>query len=372
MALTAPAVGDELLIFDASADATRNITTANLLTTATPITPTTITASGLVSANLGLTVAGAAFTSRGITDNATAKSVSIESYIASGYYLEIAGSSYAGSYIVAKGSEANARIEIYAKGTGFLQFGGQSGYGVFRVASPASAVAQNGILFNSSSSGNAPYIAASDLGGTGDANIGLRLITVGAGTLSLETNIAGGGTQLQILHTASVTRNITITGSAAGNPTINTTAGSLAITPAVVCASTLTATSINFGQTTLGYYGEGTWTPIDSSGASLSFSQVSGKYSRVGREVFARGTLVYPATADVSSSAIGGLPFTCFNDQESRAGGALTYSSTANARWLIPLANATTNYIYDSTGTRTTNAGLTGAQLYLSSNYPMS
>lgn len=59
-----------------------------------------------------------------------------------------------------------------------------------------------------------------------------------ASTLALRTN-AGTG-QVDILHTASATRTVTLTGSNGGNPTISTSAGSLAITPAVVMASTLT------------------------------------------------------------------------------------------------------------------------------------
>jgi hypothetical protein len=46
--------------------------------------------------------------------------------------------------------------------------------------------------------------------------------------------------QFEILDTVSANRRITVTGSNGGNPTLSTTAGSLAITPAVVMASALT------------------------------------------------------------------------------------------------------------------------------------
>jgi hypothetical protein len=59
--------------------------------------------------------------------------------------------------------------------------------------------------------------------------------TKGTGVFSFTTNADGTpATQFQVLHTASATRNITLTGSNGGNPTISTTAGSLAITPDVV------------------------------------------------------------------------------------------------------------------------------------------
>jgi hypothetical protein len=51
-----------------------------------------------------------------------------------------------------------------------------------------------------------------------------------------------GVVNLEILSVASGNRNVTIVGSNGGNPTISTTAGSLAITPAVVMASTLAVT----------------------------------------------------------------------------------------------------------------------------------
>jgi hypothetical protein len=57
-------------------------------------------------------------------------------------------------------------------------------------------------------------------------------------------------------------------------------------------------------------YEEGTWTPVDGSGASLSFTGVSGTYTKVGRCVTALAELTYPTTASGVNAIIGGLPFT--------------------------------------------------------------
>jgi hypothetical protein len=58
-------------------------------------------------------------------------------------------------------------------------------------------------------------------------------------------------------------------------------------------------------------YEEGTsWTPIDSSGAGLTFSGASGTYTKIGRQVTVNGQLSFPATASAADIAIGGLPFT--------------------------------------------------------------
>jgi hypothetical protein len=74
--------------------------------------------------------------------------------------------------------------------------------------------------------------------GSGETNTGLILSSSGTGSISVRTR-ANGVTQFQVLDTVSATRNITVTGSNGGNPTISTTAGSLAITPDTTIAGGL-------------------------------------------------------------------------------------------------------------------------------------
>ena len=57
-------------------------------------------------------------------------------------------------------------------------------------------------------------------------------------------------------------------------------------------------------------YEEGTWTPIDSSGAGLTFTVSDNKYTKIGRQVTCTALITYPTTANVNDSIIGGLPFT--------------------------------------------------------------
>ena len=71
-----------------------------------------------------------------------------------------------------------------------------------------------------------------------------RAIEAGAGHHDFETG-AAGNIQVRIPHTASANRYITLTGSNGGNPTIGTSAGSLAISAALVLSqTTLLATSV--------------------------------------------------------------------------------------------------------------------------------
>lgn len=61
---------------------------------------------------------------------------------------------------------------------------------------------------------------------------------------------------------------------------------------------------------TLDDYEEGTWTPTDGSGASLSFT-AAGTYTKTGRKVTVTGSVIYPATASTANNVIAGLPFIC-------------------------------------------------------------
>src|SRR5258705_867553 len=59
---------------------------------------------------------------------------------------------------------------------------------------------------------------------------------------------------------------------------------------------------------TLDDYEEGTWTPVDASGASLTFGGgTAGSYTKIGNLVIATGQIVYPTTANGSSAIVGGL-----------------------------------------------------------------
>ena len=101
-----------------------------------------------------------------------------------------------------------------------------------------------------------------------------------------------------------------------------------------------TLTGVNFGNTTLNYYQEGTWTPTDASGASLTLT-ASGNYTRIGRMVFASAIVSYPSTANGAGAELGSLPFNCGSTNASK-GGSVTYSSVAALTYALPNVNAET------------------------------
>jgi len=57
-------------------------------------------------------------------------------------------------------------------------------------------------------------------------------------------------------------------------------------------------------------YEEGTWTPIDASGAGLSFTSTEAFYTKIGNVVYVSCSVTFPSTASVDSAKFGGLPFT--------------------------------------------------------------
>jgi hypothetical protein len=73
----------------------------------------------------------------------------------------------------------------------------------------------------------------------------------------------------------------------------------------------ITASSLQFGSgSIIDSYEVGTWTPTDVSGAGLSFSTSAGQYVKIGKFVYLFFRVVFPATANASGAAIGGMPFT--------------------------------------------------------------
>jgi len=60
-------------------------------------------------------------------------------------------------------------------------------------------------------------------------------------------------------------------------------------------------------------YEEGTFTPTDGSGASLTFSEARGHYVKIGNLVNVQIRVVYPSQANGNNAIISGLPFVGFN-----------------------------------------------------------
>lgn len=118
----------------------------------------------------------------------------------------------------------------------------------------------------------------------------------------------------------------------------------------------------------LDYYGEGTWTPTDASGAGLVFtSVVNSQYVKIGSLVYVAGTVTYPATANGAGAEIGGLPFTVLIG--SVPGLTIAYKTEPSLAYLALAENGSSFVFYDNAGLSVTNATMSGDRLDFSGCY---
>src|SRR6185436_3984605 len=107
---------------------------------------------------------------------------------------------------------------------------------------------------------------------------------------------------------------------------------------------------------TLDDYEEGTWTPTDGSGASLSLTVSTAQYVKVGQIVNAAADITYPSTANGSQATISGLPFT--NQTTNASGAMINYSNySADFRGLVT-SGGTQVLFYKLTGASLLNSDL--------------
>ncbi len=196
-------------------------------------------------------------------------------------------------------------------------------------------------------------------------NTSPTLITpaLGTPTALVGTNITGTAAGLSIGgNAATVTTNANLTGpiTSVGNATsiaAQTGTGSVFVVQATPSLSTTVgvggATAANTGAgvtfpasmsastdaNTLDDYEEGTWTPVDASGASLAFTS-NGYYTKIGNLVTVQAYIEFPVTADATAVKIGGFPFTSAN-------GTNQYSSTV----CLTNANIVSNLLVDGGAT---------------------
>jgi hypothetical protein len=173
-------------------------------------------------------------------------------------------------------------------------------------------------------------------------------ISAAAGDIATVTS-AG----LSVVGTTSTTTGMAVGGATAGT-------GGIAFPATAVAVA-----DVN----TLDDYEEGTWTPIDSSGAGLSFTSVSGKYTKIGRMVTVFADLTYPATASGASAVIGGLPFTS-SANEPGIHGWIRYTSVATATLtFVTGGTSATTVSLLRPGANATNANMTLALLRFGAIY---
>jgi hypothetical protein len=117
----------------------------------------------------------------------------------------------------------------------------------------------------------------------------------------------------------------------------------------------------------------GTWTPVDSSPASLTFSNVTGNYRIANGMVFAYFALTFPATANTDAVSIGGLPVTVPNQDYARIDTLINGGATASPNLVFrPDKNAAKFAIVNTaTAGNSINSAWSGATLKGCIMYPV-
>ena len=212
---------------------------------------------------------------------------------------------------------------------------------------------------------------------TGNVSGSSGSCTGNASTVTTNANLTGpitsvGNATSIASQTGTGTKFVVDTSPTLVTPTATTTIGVGAATPSASGAGiTFPATqSASTNANTLDDYEEGTWTPTDASGASLSFSVPKAIYTKIGNMVYAQGYVIYPATGSVATASIGGLPFTCGTN--SYAACALVTSAAVVANLLVVSNSTTINPTTINTGLAITNATFSSTFLLFEAVYSTS
>ena len=115
----------------------------------------------------------------------------------------------------------------------------------------------------------------------------------------------------------------------------------------------------------LNWYEEGTWTPADGSGASLTFTfNATSYYTKVGNIVICNMDVTFPVTVSAATARIT-LPFA---PKASGAGGSVGYTTKAGGIYLS-LSTASSFTFVDLAGNFLTNANMSTTRSQLSFSY---
>ena len=208
--------------------------------------------------------------------------------------------------------------------------------------STTGSVNTSGIITATSIVVSAGTTALPSISPTGDSNTGIFFPA--ADTIAFAE---GGAEAMRVDSSGRLLIGISTSGNANG--------GILQLTSGITFPATaVAATDVN----TLDDYEEGTWTPVDSSGAGLSFSSAGGFYTKIGRTLTCFFYVTFPSTANVSVAAIGGLPFTTGNNV---AGGVFTGAvayNTYGSLQLVGPSSVTYFNLSTPTGSDITNANM--------------
>ena len=104
-------------------------------------------------------------------------------------------------------------------------------------------------------------------------------------------------------------------------------------------------------------YEEGTWTPTDGSGGSLTLSVANGYYVKIGGSVWLWYQIIYPSNSDTNQTLIQGIPFSPTINSTYSGSISITNYGNSNILGMFEPSSGGVRYRNYS------NAGLTNASL---------
>ena len=111
-------------------------------------------------------------------------------------------------------------------------------------------------------------------------------------------------------------------------------------------------------------YEEGTWTPVDGSGAGLTFTVADATYTKVGRIVTCHAQVNFPTNTNGLTAQISGLPFTNITGSGGNYGAFTVYTNTSGVNWLNG-SGAVGTIAHDFSGFGVSNATVSNKQFRL-------
>lgn len=211
------------------------------------------------------------------------------------------------------------------------QINDANGNGILFMIPVASAV--NYIYINNSITGSKPTIGSAG----SDTNVGLTFNSQGTGAF-------------QFFSAATTNQILVGTGAAYQHST------------ALSFPSTAASQTYIFPDAsgTVGLTSTGTWTPIDASGAALTFSTATGTYIQIGNVVIATAYVVYPSTVSGAAAIIGGLPIVTGSTNQ-KMGGHVAQTTVATLAHALTLTSNTAFSLYTTAGAGVLNSAMTGS-----------
>ena len=241
--------------------------------------------------------------------------------------------------------------ELRLKSTGTIKLFENDNTSNITIASPASLGADRTITLPD---GDVTLVAGTmSTGGvtlSGSTNNTVATVT-GADALAGEANLTFDGTDLTL---------------GTGNLVIGTSGKGIDFSATADSGGTMTSELLDD-------YEEGTWTPGQ---VNVSNTSQEGRYTKIGRCVYYSGYWVMETTADTNNLVVTGLPFTSGDNESSRGGAYVNYTTggTAlvndNGCFGLGGKNDTNLYYYGASGNGTQENDLwSGKQMYFCGFY---